>query len=399
MYLLVHRAPSTVDESIPCILNYTSLSSRASAHPRIPAAPPVHARPLARRPPPTQPSPFVHRKNKKQKQTMDDSPTINATSILDEQRYRSEVLHFDSAEAEQARAQQLIDDARTLGLKVPEIEASAPLAASIASGMVDLSSPVLSSGSSTGRNSLADGSVTPSYETVSPSPLDQVVSSPSEITIGSERAKPGSTRSLASLSTRPTSYCSSESRNLPGAYGNNADGLSVAANRMSLLSVASADKKEKRRSSLKNAIGRIHFRKKRPSSVLLPPHSQVLISKGETGVEHVFLEQKKDPPTSNNVISRPATTESLAKLEIPLFDKASLQRSLDDPELAEMLERHRMERNRHMAFQDAALSIVRQRHQNAISERYSENERLEEEKREKVRKVDPFVFINCSKSD
>lgn len=168
---------------------------------------------------------------------------------------------------------------------------------------------------------------------------------------------------------------------------------------MSLLSVASADKKEKRRSSLKNAIGRIHFRKKRPSSVLLPPHSQVLISKGETGVEHVFLEQKKDPPTSNNVISRPATTESLAKLEIPLFDKASLQRSLDDPELAEMLERHRMERNRHMAFQDAALSIVRQRHQNAISERYSENERLEEEKREKVRKVDPFVFINCSKSD
>ncbi|OQE29508.1 hypothetical protein PENSTE_c002G01744 [Penicillium steckii] len=313
---------------------------------------------------------------------MDDSTSVNRTSILDEQRYRSEVLHFDSVEAEQARAQQLVDDARTLGLKVPEIEASAPLAASIASGMVDLSSPVLSSGSSTDRNSFADGSVTPSYETISPSPLDQVVSSPSEITIASERAKPGSTRSLASLSTRPTSYCSSESRNLPGAYGNNADGLSVAANRMSMLSVASADKKEKRRSSLKNAIGRIHFRKKRPSSVLLPPHSQVLISKGETGVDHVFLEQKKEAPTSNDVIPRPATTESLAKLEIPLFDKESLQRSLDDPELGEMLERHRMERNRHMAFQDAALGIVRQRHQNAITERYSDNERLEEEKRE-----------------
>lgn len=311
--------------------------------------------------------------------------------VLDEHQYRKDVLQLDSAEAEQARAQQLFDEARTLGLKVPEIEASAPLAASIAAGMVDLSSPVLSSGSSTDRTSFADGSVTPSYEPSSPSPLDQVVSSPSEITIASERAKPGSTRSLASLSTRPTSYCSSESRTVPGAYayGNNLDGLSVPTNRMSMLSVGSVDKKEKRRSSLKNAIGRIQFRKKRPSSVLLPPHSQVLVAKGDAGIaEHVYIEQKKMPPTSNDVIPRPPTTESLAKLEVPLFDKESLQRSLDDPELSEMLERHRMERNRHMEFQDAALSIVRQRQMAAISERQSDNEVQEKEKLEKVRKSD-----------
>lgn len=319
---------------------------------------------------------------------MDDPPTPSLVPVFDEQQYRTDVLHLDSADAEQARAQQLSDEARTLGLKVPEIEASAPLAASIASGMVDLSSsPLLSSGSSTDRNSLADGSVTPSYEPSSPSPLDQVVSSPSSITIASERAKPGSTRSLASLSTRPTSYCSSESRTLPGAYayGKNADNLSVPVNRMSMLSVASADKKDKRRSSIKSAIGRIQFRRKRPSSVLLPPDSNVLVSKGDTGVDHVYLEQKKQAPTSNEVLPRPPTSESLAKLEVPLFDKESLQRSLDDPELGEMLERHRLEKNRHMAFQDAALSIARQRHQTAISERYSENERLEEEKRVKVR--------------
>jgi hypothetical protein len=317
---------------------------------------------------------------------MDDPPPPVAP-VLDEQKYRTDVLHLDSADAEQARAQQLADEARTLGLKVPDIEAAAPLAASIASGMVDLSSPVLSSGSSTDRNSLADGSVTPSYEPSSPSPLDQVVSSPSSITIASERAKPGSTRSLASLSTRPTSYCSSESRTLPGAYayGKNADSLSVPVNRMSMLSVASADKKEKRRSSIKNAIGRIQFRRKRPSSALLPPDSQVLVSKGDTGVDHVYLEQKKQAPTSNDVLPRPPTSESLAKLEVPLFDQESLQRSLDDPELSEMLERHRLEKNRHMAFQDAALSIARQRHQTAISDRYSDNERLEEEKRVKVR--------------
>jgi hypothetical protein len=313
---------------------------------------------------------------------MTESPVL-----LDQDRYREEVLGL-SAEAETARAQQLLDDARALGLKVPEIEASAPLAASIASGMLDLSSPVLSSGSSTDRNSICEGSITPSHEPLSPSRLDDVVSSLSEITIASDRIKPGSTRSLASLSTRPTSYCSSESRATLGNYGNNYGTLSPT-HRNSVLSVASADKKEKRRSSLKNAIGRIYFRKKRtPSSVLLPPNAQIMVTKDDGGiVDHVYLETRRDRPSTSHdgdAVSS-STAESLPKLEIPIFDKEAVQRSLDDPELKELLERHRMERNRHVAFQEAALSILRQRHQTAISERQSDHERLEEEKREKVK--------------
>lgn len=308
-------------------------------------------------------------------------------ALLDEDRYRTEVLQLDTFEAEQARAQKLSDEARQLGLKVPEIEASAPLAASIASGMVDLSSPVLSSGSSTDRNSACDGSITPSHEPPSPSPLplDQVVSSLSDINIASARAKPGSTRSLASLSTRPTSFCSTESRTLPSGYGSHNDGLAVNPNRLSMLSVASADKKEKRRSSLKSAIGRINFRKKRPSSVILPPNAQISVSKGDTGVDRVYLETKPEPPTRHDVYQRPATAvESLPRLEIPIFDKEAMQRSVDDPELSEMLERRRMERNRHIAFQNAALSILRRRHQTAVSERQAEHKRLEEEKEEEV---------------
>lgn len=310
-----------------------------------------------------------------------------SVSVLDEDKYRTEVLQLDSSEAEQARAQQLSDEARQLGLNVPEIDASAPLAASIDSGMVDLSSPVLSSGSSTDRNSVCDGSITPSHEPSSPTalPLDQVVSSLSDITLASARAKPGSTRSLASLSTRPTSFCSSESRTLPSGYGSHNDGLAANPNRMSMLSVASADKRERRRSSLKNAIGRIQFRKKRPSSVVIPPNAQISVSKGETGVDRVYVETKRASPTSHDVYQRPATAvESLPKLEIPIFDNEAIQRSVDDPELNEMLDRHRMERDRHIAFQEAALSILRRRHQTAVSERQSENKRLEQEKEEKV---------------
>ncbi|KAJ5162227.1 hypothetical protein N7492_007619 [Penicillium capsulatum] len=307
-----------------------------------------------------------------------------ASPNLDEDKYRTEVLGFDSAEAEQARAQQLTDEAHQLGLKVPEIEVSAPVAASIASGMGDLASPLLSSGSSTDRNSTYEGSITPSHEPSSPtqSPLDQVTSSLSEITIASERAKPGSTRSLVSLSTRPTSYCSSESRAVVGGLGY--DGLAVHPNRNSVLSVASAEKQEKRRRSLKEALGRFHFRRKRPySNLILPPDAQVSVARNDDGVERVYIEEPPVPATTDGESAEGCVNEPQSQVEIPIFDKESLQRSLDDPELGEMLGRHLMERNRHLLFQEATLNHLRRRHQIAITERRSDHERQEEEKRDK----------------
>jgi hypothetical protein len=147
--------------------------------------------------------------------------------------------------------------------------------------------------------------------------------------------------------------------------------------------------KERRRSSLKSAIGRIHFRRKRaPSATTSPPNAQVTISKGDEGVERVSLEGPRNPATSNAVsITSTSASESIPKVEVkvPTFDEASLQRSLNDPELSEMMERQKMEKSRHMAFQDAALETLRRRHQSAVSEAQSENQRRQDEKREKVR--------------
>ncbi|KAJ5738463.1 hypothetical protein N7493_001618 [Penicillium malachiteum] len=321
-------------------------------------------------------------------------------SIMDEDKYRTEVLQVTSAEAEQARAQQLSNEARDLGLKVPDINATAPLAASIACGMIDLSSPALSSASSTNRTSTCDGSVTPSLslEPSSPpsAPLEQATSSLSQITLGSERVKPGSTRSLASWSTRPTSFCSSESRTINAGLGLH-DGVTMKANRNSMYVVAPADNKEKekerRRSSLKNAIGRIHFRKKRaPSAAMLPPNARVMITRSDEGEQYVFLEKPREIPTSAaGNASSPAypssnsssMTDSLPKVEIPTFGPEALKRSLEDPDLQEMLNGHKMEKNRHMGFQEAALNILRDGHQTAVSEAQSKNRQLEDEKREK----------------
>ncbi|KAJ5520042.1 hypothetical protein N7463_000495 [Penicillium fimorum] len=306
--------------------------------------------------------------------------------IFDEAQYRADVLRHPSPESEAAQAQHLAEEAQQLGLKVPEIQTSAPLAASIASGMVDPTSPVLSSGSSTDRNS-ACGSVTPSHDPSSPvsSVLDQIVASLSDVTLASNRIKAGSTRSLASMSTRPTSFCSSEGKTGISGHGYN-DPFEGKSHRHSILSVASADKKEKRRSSLKSAIGRIYFRKKRTSSALvLPSDPHMAVSTGDEGIENDFFEPKLDPSnaTHKNIPSHVTSEGSLPRLAIPLFSKEMLQRSLDDPELSEMHERHQMERNRHLAFQEAALSTLRRRHQTALSERQSDTQRQEDEKRGK----------------
>ena len=352
---------------------------------------------------------------------MMDSNSTNTLppGIIDDTQYRKDVLYQPSEEAELSRNQSLLEEAHHLGLKVPEIEVAASLTASIASGMVDLSSssPALSqSGSSTDRNSVCEGLHPPPASSVLPPPppqshdLDQVASSLSELTVGSGPVKSRSIRSIASLSTRPTSYCSSEGRL---AYGNTSDGGATTAaakppmrnNRHSMMSAVSGDKKEKRRTSLKSAIGKIPFRRKRaPSSVLLPPEAQITVAKGERGEDKVFVESRTNesqqlPPTSAPNETQPTSAPnpneengSVMKLEIPVFDNESLQRSLVNPELVRMREAHRLERNRHVAFQDAVMNQLRCRQQAAVASQLSDNKRTEDEKREKVESISFLVF-------
>ncbi|PLB52539.1 hypothetical protein P170DRAFT_472427 [Aspergillus steynii IBT 23096] len=296
--------------------------------------------------------------------TMESVKTID----FDDGQYRHDVLGLPSEEAELSQEQKLVDEARQLGLQVPEIEVLASLAASIASGMVDLSSPILSSGSSTDRNSVCE---TPINEAP---PLDQVASSLSEFTLSSDPTKCGSTRSIASLSTRPTSFSSSEGRL---AHGLESLAGRTAGQRHSFLSVGSSEKKERRKSSIKSAIDKIHFRKRRsPSAVLLPPAAQVMVAKND-GKNRVYLETKPDEtPRSDG-------ENKVLKLEIPVFDNESLQRSLDSEELQQMREAHQMERNRHLTYQDVFMRELRQKQQATVADTLAENKKMEEQKREK----------------
>ena len=374
---------------------------------------------------------------------MDDSnnTTNPPAGVLDDALYRRDVLLLASEDAELARAHRLADEAHQLGLKVPEIEVAASLTASLASGMVDLSSssPVLSSGSSTcdGNTSTtpAPGAIppvpagpaapAPTVPTTPPNegvpPLDPVTSSLSELTISSRPANSGSVRSIASLSTRPTSYCSSEGKWVYG-FGLANDGSPTkqqqphATNRNSMMSVVSGEKKAKRRASLMSAIGRIPFRRKRTSSsVMLPPEARITVSKGELGEDKVYVESKQNDASSESPAeglavpagpapegpapendgsgSGGASNEegSVLRLEIPVFDQESLQRSLVNPELIKMRETHWLERNRHVAFQDALMSRVRFQQQAMVADQLADNKRLEDEMREQVGYSTPIL--------
>jgi hypothetical protein len=72
------------------------------------------------------------------------------------------------------------------------------------------------------------------------------------------------------------------------------------------------------------------------------------------------------------------------KVEIPIYDKEILQRSLENEELAQLRELHKSERDRHVAFQDSFLMQLRRNQQAVVADKLSENKALEEQKRVKV---------------
>ncbi|KAL2831128.1 hypothetical protein BDW59DRAFT_7169 [Aspergillus cavernicola] len=292
---------------------------------------------------------------------------------MDKGQYRREVLLL-AEDQERAQEQRLAEEAKHLGLKVPEVEIVASLAASVASGMVDLSSPILSSSSSTDRNSVCETT----QRHVSP-PLDQLASSLSEYTISSCPTRCPSTRSIASLPTWPTSFSSSHGRL---AQGIDEIAIRQSAHRSSLLSVLSGGEKkekERRRSSIKSAIGKIHFRRRTPSTVLLPPTAQITVTNGEGGVDKLYVESKPNDPRRS--IS-PEEEEEVLKLEVPVFDNEALLRSLANTELKRMREAQTMKRDRHISFQNNLISQLRRLQQAKLDEKLAQNRHMENQKRE-----------------
>ncbi|GAD92351.1 hypothetical protein ANI_1_3258024 [Paecilomyces variotii No. 5] len=290
---------------------------------------------------------------------------------LDEDRYRQEVLQFPSEQSEHDAEQQLIEEARKLDLKLPEVEIAASLAASMAFGIVDINGTSSASRPSIERSSVSD--VVSSRATS----IDQLVTSLSATTVASDKAHSSSTRSGASNSTRPTSYCSVESRRGPSRERDQAHQIERSD---SAPSARSPSTREGKRASFIHAMGKLPFRKKRrESTVLLPSSAQITVKKGGNEVDKVCIETKRErTPTTDQ-----KEEEDTIKVEVPIFDDAALQRSTQDPLLRSMVESHRAQACRHISFQRELLRTLSESHEKYVAERRNEHEREVNEKREK----------------
>lgn len=285
---------------------------------------------------------------------------------MDESRYRTEVLQLSNGETEEDVEEKLIAEVRELGLKVPEIEIATSLAMSISSSALDSSSP-LSAGvarQSLDRSSLSD-CLTPGATS-----LDHFGGSFSETTL-SDNVRSGSLPSVHSWSTRPTSFGSSD--------GKLVHITSLKRNGSTSSTVGSGERK---RTSFISVIGKLPFRKRRTAStVFLPPSTQFTVQRKEGNVNTVLIEPKAEIPDATTT---PEGEETL-KVEVPVYDDVALQRSLDNPELKEMYETHKMESLRLVALQNEILESLKGKYLTAIAEKKLDNERSEKTKRGQVR--------------
>jgi hypothetical protein len=108
-----------------------------------------------------------------------------------------------------------------------------------------------------------------------------------------------------------------------------------------------------------------------PSAVNLPPDAQIMLRR-EGVASTVLVETKTEAPEKVHV-------------EVPVFDEASMQRSLDNEQLRDMFNTHKAIRVRFVRLQNEVLDTLKAKHFAVIAEQKISNEIAEREKEKQVR--------------
>lgn len=328
--------------------------------------------------------------------------TTTSLSSADESRYRKEVLHLEGEEnTEESLEEQLVAEAAQLGLKIPDIQIAASLAATINAGYIDIS--VSSAGSTHTRPSLTHPHSVADLVRSSALSIDLLAGGSGNGTGGggsvsettpSDRGNSGSIPSIDSFSTRPTSISSCDVRAVPPP--------SSAQQLPSPSSPASSSVirlPERKRSSFIHAIGRPFWKRRTPSAVNLPPNAHISLKKNEAAGAGAERGEGASKPTSTVLVeTKPIRIaeaeasekeaqeqETVLKVEVPVFDEAALQRSMEDARLRSLFESHKAQRSRFLRLQNELLDCLKAAHLIDVANRKSANEVAEQAKQEQVR--------------
>lgn len=329
--------------------------------------------------------------------------TRGSLSSTDESRYRKEVLRLDDEEAETTEDNieaQLVAEASELGLKIPDIQIAASLAATINAGILDFTIPAPApSSSSSSTAGLRQHNNRPSFThprafadlvRSSVASVDQLASSLSETTV-SDRDHSGSIPSIDSFSTRPTSISSCDVRIISPQAAAPHERPSWAQSPQQIYSPSSTSASasalrlaERKRSSFISAIGRPFRKRRTPSAVNLPPNAHISLKKNESGGANTVIVETKPVKTVETERPEDAQIQGTLQVEVPVFDEAAVNRTMEDAQLKELFERHKAERSRFVQLRNELLDSLKEAHLAVVAERRLNNEKAEKAKKEWV---------------
>jgi hypothetical protein len=287
--------------------------------------------------------------------------------IIDENRYRKEVLLLPNKETQEDVERRLRDEARELGLDVSTIEIAASIAASISTGGLQFSSPCYLERPSIELGTLLD--YNPSRRTSMN--LDPLEVSVSQMSLSSTKVDSNGLLSAASP-VGPTSCdpCGDTTLHIDDRPPSRRDAHRGSTGSITLPGSG-------KRKSLIGALG-LPFRKRRPASIsVLSSRTQVTMKRYPDGA---LIEAS----SGSNSATASSKERVMLKVEVPVHDEAALQRSLGSLELRRMRELHEAEISRHIALQNQLMLSLREQRHDIVANRRLANEHSEKEKCEQV---------------
>lgn len=311
----------------------------------------------------------------KRKRSYSDVREFDDINAIDQARYCKAVFDNDDDQIEDIIEAKLIEEARQCGLDIPERDytRSAPPKNPDDPIPSDTTTAVTTT-SSTTRNSISGSN------DIS---IDNLAVSLSGTTMSSlvENMEPRSLASIASFSTRPTSYSSNEGKiaiapgQLPKRRNNSRSS--------SLMQFAYNDKRVMQ--GLKHAFGKFPAFRKRKNELAVaaatPPSLEGENEKKlEVDKDNKLVEHKPSTPT-------PTQDEKPAAEPYSVAQTAAILRSQENAELINMQSSQAELRDRHLMFEKEVFDALQKHHRRVQEERKLQHVRAEKETYEQVKPI------------
>jgi hypothetical protein len=110
------------------------------------------------------------------------------------------------------------------------------------------------------------------------------------------------------------------------------------------------------------------------------------LKKSESGGPDTVIVETKPVRTVESERPDDAQTQGTLQVEVPVFDEAAMNRTMEDAQLKELFERHKGERSRFVQLQNELLDSLKAAHLAVVAEKRLNNNKAEKAKREWVGK-------------